>query len=529
MITRGIIRKSTYRDSVTLMKISNTVASLRGISQAAVVMATDLNMKLLEDTGLLTSQIKNATVSDLVIAVSGETEEAIDSALIEVDNLLSAPTSDIFTDFLPKTLDSALSLMPESNLVLISVPGQFAKREAMKALKKGLNVFLFSSNVPIDEELQLKQFARKHSLLMMGPDCGTSIINNVVLGFGNVIRQGSIGIVSASGTGLQEVSALIHKEGLGISQAIGTGGRDLSQAIGGIMMVEGIKLLTKDEKTQAIVLISKLPNPSICRRILKVASKTKKPVVINFLGSQAEKVKPNSPVTTLTLEEAAKAACALIRGGELSRIIFDASKRQILSVVISAIAKMSEKQKYLRGLFSGGTLCAEAQLVLYPLIGNIHSNVPLAAEYKLDDANKSIQNCCIDMGSEDFVVGRPHPMIDFTLRKQRIIKEASDPETAVILLDIVLGYGSNPDPASELVPTIEEAKAIAEKDGRRVCFVTSVLGTTEDPQNLHKQERKLKRADVVIMPSNAQAARIAALITTRNKVAKEIFGEELKL
>jgi len=524
MVVRVIIRKDTYRDSVTLMKISNKVAELKGVLQAAVIMATPTNKQLLRDVKLLTDEIERAGPNDLVIALDTENEESMQIAVSEVDKLLSAWESMEVEEVRPKTLDSALSIMPDANLVMISVPGDFAKREALRALRKGLNVFLFSSNVPIEEELELKKISKERGLLMMGPDCGTAIINNIALGFGNVVNQGPIGMVSASGTGLQQVSTLIHMEGLGISQAIGTGGNDLSKEVGGMMMMEGIKLLEKDKKTQAIVLISKPPDPQTGEKVLKVAGHCEKPIVVNFLGEEIDEIGKRGCIAATTLEDAARAACALVRGKKIEKTIFTLPRRRIMSMVNAESSKLSRMQKYVRGLFSGGTLCYEALVVLAPLIGDVYSNIPLKAEYELEDVNVSKRHICIDMGSEEFTIGRPHPMIDFTLRKRRIVQEAKDPETAVVLLDVVLGYGAHQDPAAELVPSIADAKTVAEQNGRFLSVVASIVGTPEDPQDLRKQRRKLKGAGVIVMPSNAQASRIAALIATRGTVEEKLFG-----
>ncbi len=523
MVVRVVIKKDTYRDSVTLMKISNEVAELKGVLQAAVVMATPTNKQLLKDVKLLTDEIERAGPNDLVIALDAMDEESMQIASSEVDRLLSAREPTEVEEVRPKTLDTALSMMPDANLVMISVPGDFARREAMRALRKGINVFLFSSNVPIEEELELKRVSRKKGLLMMGPDCGTAIINNIVLGFGNIVNQGPIGIVSASGTGLQQVSTLIHMEGSGISQGIGTGGNDLSRKIGGMMMIEGVKLLERDEGTKAIVLISKPPDQQTREKVLRAAGNGKKPVVVNFLGEDGEETGKRGCIPATTLEDAAKIACALVQGKGFEKTIFTISRKKIMATVKTESSKFSETQKYIRGLFSGGTLCYEALVILAPLIGDVFSNTPLKAEYKLEDVNASKENTCIDMGSEEFTIGRPHPIIDFTLRKRRIIQEARDPETAVVLMDVVLGYGAHQDPAAELVPPVTDAKALAERNGRFLSIIASVVGTPEDPQDLLRQTQKLREAGVIVMPSNAQASRIAGLIVTRGAAEEKLF------
>lgn len=524
MVVRVIVRKDTYRDSVTLMKVSNETSRLNGVSQAAVVMATPPNKQLLKDVKLLTEEAENATPNDLVIALDAKNQESLQTAVSEVDRLLSARETAETEEVLPKTLDSALRLMPDANLVMISVPGDFAKREALKALRKGLNVFLFSSNVPVEQELELKKISREEGLLMMGPDCGTAIINNVVLGFGNIVTQGSIGIVSASGTGLQQVSTLVHERGLGISQAIGTGGNDLSKTVGGIMMIEGIKILEEDEKTQAIVLISKPPDPKVSEEVLHAASLCKKPIVVNFIGGKTDEISKRGFVASATLEDGARAVCDLVQRKKTQTTVFTIPKETVLPLMKAQSSKLSKTQRYVRGLFSGGTLCYESLVILAPLIGGVYSNTPLEAGYKVEDVSVSNNHTCIDMGTEEFTVGRPHPMIDFTLRKRRIVQEAKDSETAVLLLDVVLGYGSHQDPAGELVPSIAEAKTIAERNGRFLSVVASIVGTPEDPQDLRKQKKRLEEAGVVVMPSNAQATRMVALVATRGAVEEKLLG-----
>ena len=519
-----IVRKDTYRDSVILMRLSNAVSELDGVLQAGVVMGTITNKNFLKELNLLSEEAKQASPNDLVIALATQDEKSMANALSEVDRLLTTRVSKDDSKIVPKTLDSALREMPEANLVVISVPGKFAKREAFKALRKGLNVFLFSSNISLEDELELKQIALEKGLLVMGPDCGTAIINNKVLGVGNIFNKGNIGLVAAAGTGLQQVSTLIHNEGFGISQGIGTGGNDLSKTVGGIMIIEGMKRLEQDDKTKVIVLISKPPNHEIGERVLKIARRSSKPVVVNFLGSNIES---QSYVTATTLEDAATAACALVKHKQATKTVFTISKDEILSIAESEWSKMSDNQKFVRGLYTGGTLSYEALFLLTPLLGDIFSNSPLKPHLKLEDSTISMNHTCVDMGAEEFVIGRPHPMIDYTLRNKRVIKEGIIPETAVILLDVVLGYGSHNNPASELVQPIEEVKSVAKRNGRYLSVVASIVGTFLDHQDLHKQNKLLEDAGVIIMPSNAQASRLAALIATRGAVQNNLFEEVL--
>jgi FdrA protein len=411
---------------------------------------------------------------------------------------------------------------PDANLLVLSVPGQFAKREAMRALGRGLNVFLFSSNVPREDERDLKMVAKDKGLLLMGPDCGTSIIGHKVLGFGNTIREGTIGLVSASGTGLQEVTTLIHKAGLGISQAIGTGGGDLSEEVGGITMIQSIKMLEADKQTKVIVLISKPPAPSTTEKVLEVANRCRKPVVVNFLGGDVSpralgKLRPAN-----TLEDAARVACEL--AGLKPQVITRDVPRENVTVALAEHEKLAKCQRYLRGLFAGGTLCYESEVVLQPLLGEVYSNAPIAQANRIVGGAPSKKHTCIDMGAEEFVEGRAHPMIDFSLRKMRILQEAKDPETAVVLIDVELGYGSNADPAAELVPIIQKAKSLAKDAGRHLSVAASVVGTEGDFQGLASQEKALSEVGVLIMPSNAQATRVAALIALGERIEATVLG-----
>ena len=452
-VRRLEIRKETYRDSITMLGISNKLTKLDGVTQAAAVMATDLNKKVLRDIGFTGTEVDGARSDDMIIAIEAVDSDLLEKAFSQVDSLLNEKVSETGeTKNPPKTLGSALEQMPDANMVVISVPGQFAKREALNAIERGLNVFLFSSNVSTEDEIELKSKAIARHLLMMGPDCGTSIINGTVLGFGNVVRSGPVGIVSASGTGLQQVSTLLDSAGVGISQGIGIGGNDLSDAVGGTMMTEGIKLLDGDVGTKIIILISKPPGPNTTKSILDQAARCNKPVLVNFLGWQPDLGNAKNCTSATTLEDAALRTCKQL-GVELpADLVSDSVDEQ---VVRKEWLQFGSKQKYVRGLYSGGTLCYEAQVVMLPYLCTIGSNAPLVKSMRIDgNALTTHEHTCIDMGAEEFVIGRAHPMIDYTLRKLRILKEAQDPEVAVFLLDIVLGYGSNSDPAFELKTSI---------------------------------------------------------------------------
>lgn len=508
------IKPKTYQDSVRLMRVSETLSSLNQVRQAIVAMGTEANKRVLAEVGLMTDPVKQAQANDLVIVIEAESDRAAEAALAQAEAILAeaaAAEQKQAEAVAPRTLEQARRNLAGANLALISVPGPYANIEAAKALNAGLHVFLFSDNVPLEEELALKQWAVAKGLLMMGPGCGTAIINGVALAFANVVKRGPVGIVGASGTGLQEVTSLIDRGGVGISQAIGVGGRDLSRQIDGLMMRQGIAMLTADPETKVIVLISKPPAEVVAEKVLLAARASGKPVIVNFLGSG--RVGEVDGVTfTATIEDTAEAA--LQQANQDQRPYFSVDPAELEALAQAERAKLAADQKYLRGLFSGGSLCDEAMDILHRYLPGIYSNIPLSPEWALPDAWQSKKHSCIDMGEEEFTSGRPHPMIDPRLRQERILKEAEDPEVAVILLDVVIGYGSHPNPAGALGESIKAAKAKAAGQGRYLAVVAHVCGTEQDPQGLSAQEKILKEAGALVLPTNAQAAQVAAAMVS---------------
>lgn len=509
----SLVKLGIYHDSVKLMQVSQALSALPQVKQAMVAMGTDANKHVLAEIGLLTPEVEAAEANDLVIVVETDTDESAHSAMAQADQILLAndrtTNSTGPAEMPPQTQEQARRKMSDANLALISVPGAYAALEAAKALQAGLHVFLFSDNVSLDEELALKKLAVARGLLMMGPGCGTAVLNSVALAFANVLKQGPVGLVGASGTGLQELTTLVDRGGVGISQAIGVGGRDLSERIGGLMMLQGIAMLAADPDTQLIALISKPPHPSVTPRILAAARATGKPVVVNFLGDKDAGVKDGIAFTT-TIENTAEVILRRLNGDVgLYRAQTEA---EFKCLVRSERRKLKPGQKYLRGLFSGGTLCDEAMDILAAQLGGIYSNISLSPEWALEDAWRSNGHCCVDLGEEEFTRGRPHPMIDMRLRQERILKEADDPETAVLLMDVVIGYGAHDDPAEALGESIRTAKAKAKSKGRYLSVVTHVCGTAQDPQGLEAQERKLREAGALVLPTNAQAAQFTAAL-----------------
>jgi FdrA protein len=509
--THGIIRRSAYFDSVALMLAQREARELPGVEEAGAVMATDANKALLRDSGLDFPELASAKPDDLAIVARAAGTPQAEAAVARALEALTQrrPAAGAGTGaYRPRTITAARRQLPDAGLVLVSVPGRFARPVAREALDAGLHVLLFSDNVPIEHEVELKRVSRERGLLLMGPDCGTAIIHGAALGFANKVRPGRIGLVGAAGTGLQEVTSLIHRYGGGITHALGTGGRDVSAAVGGVTMLQGLRALAQEPSTTVIVLVSKPPAPAVAAGVLAAAAACGKPVVATFVGASV--AASRTVHAAATLEDAAREAVRLAYGADLDQT---ALRDTVLrGLPAQEAGRLSAGQRYIRGLFSGGTLCYEALVLLRSRIGPIWSNTPIAAAEVLDPVTRSREHTVIDMGAGEFTQGRLHPMLDPLLRQQRIRQEAADPETAVLLLDVVLGYGAHPDPAGALAPVLREVCKDARAKGCRLSIVGSVCGTDDDPQNAALQRETLLEAGMVVEDSNARAARLAGLI-----------------
>lgn len=485
-VSRWLVKPNTYRDSVELMRIAAQLEQAPGVTTAALLMATPANLELLQKSGLLDASLGEARPNDLITAIRADDDGAAAAAITSAEALLSggattARAHGTAATAPPTTIADAVRESPAANLAIISTPGPYAAAEAMKALKRGLHVFLFSDNVPAIEEIELKQLARARDLLVMGPDCGTAILDRIPLGFANVVRPGPIGLVGASGTGLQEVSCLIDRLGSGVSQIIGVGGHDLSDEVGGLMMLSAIERLGRDPDTAVVVLVSKPPSRRVTSIVRAAARATGKPTVEMLLG--APPLTDDSIVSAASLEEAAVGAVALATG------------REPPALGHASATRPAPVKGRILGLFSGGTLCSEAEVLLA-------RHVP------------SVPRELIDLGADEYTVGRPHPMIDPRLRSDLIARAAADPDVGVILLDVVLGHGSHPDPAGALVGAIATAQERSAANARSLRFVASVCGTEADPQLLSRQEATLANAGVLLAPSNARAARLAGVLAS---------------
>jgi FdrA protein len=486
-ITKYQIRPGYYCDSVVLMQLQKSLLELPAVVDAGAVMATPANRALLQVAGFAMTGIE-ARPDDLLIMVKAENEPAATHALEQVDTLLRRRQSAASQDFRPRSLSSAAKALPGAQWVLISVPGRYAAGVAEEALDLDKHVFLYSDNVSLEDEIRLKQTARDKGLLLMGPDCGTAIINGVGLGFANRVRRGNIGVVAASGTGLQVVTASIHNLGGGISQAIGTGGRDLKAKVGGTTALQAIDLLGRDPETKVIVLISKPPDAAVVTQLLNAAQSTAKPVIVDFLAYPPLVGQSENLHFAISLNEAADIAV------EIERLEIREGRVKGQSPVSSVLSP------YLRGLFSGGTLAYEALFHLQGVLSPLYSNIAIRPEQRLGDSLKSQSHTILDLGEDEFTQGRLHPMMDNDLRLRRLRQEVADPEVGLILLDVVLGAGAHSNPAAELAPAISQIRR-----ERELEVVAIVVGTDEDPQDLNAQVEQLEGAGAIVFTNAADA------------------------
>ena len=519
------VRKGTYHDSVTLMQVSRQAEDLPGVEAAAAVAATQVNLELLARQGF---DVEDAGLgpSDLVICVRAADEEAAGQAMAQVEALLAggggagggAGTGSGGVAVAPRSLRAAARRDPELNLAVLSVPGRHLHYEIAEALQAGLHVFCFSDGLDPATEAARKREAAERGLLLMGPDCGTAILDGVGLGFANAVRRGPVGVVGASGTGIQEVTCLLDAAGVGISHAIGVGGRDLSPEVGGIMTLRALALLAADETTERLVVISKPPDREVARRVADAAAATGKPAVLAFPGLADPPPLPDGVAVVGSLEAAAAWAAGVAGMGEPRPSAPGPSEGERSSakdfgawVVHRPTGDLpgdpaAVTPGAIRGLFSGGTLCYEAMAVVAGVVGRVASNIPLRPEWRLADPNRSEGHTFVDFGDDAMTEGRAHPMIDPGLRNERFRREAADPETGVVLLDVVLGHGAHPDPAGELAPLV--ARASADRLGR-LSVVVSLCGAAGDPQGLDAQAATLRAAGALVTRSSAQAARLA--------------------
>jgi FdrA protein len=490
------LRSGAYADSVTLLQVSRAVQATPGVVAAQVAMATGLNLEVLEGMGFA---IPASSPNDMVVALRLDDEADVADALAAVDAALvpTRPASGDTTVAPPRTTGSALRRSGTGAVALVSVPGASATVEAMDALEAGHDVMVFSDNVPVAEEVALKTYAASRHALVMGPDCGTAVIDGVGLGFANTVRPGRIGMVAASGTGCQQLLALLHHAGaalatqghddVGVRHALGVGGRDLSAAVGGLATREALRRLDADPDVDLVVVVSKPPAPEVASALTTYADALGTPVELGLLG-------PGQRDLTAVAEAV------------LARLGHDAPQWPVHGADNTGPAT----GPLLRGLFVGGTLCDESMLMATAALGAVRSNIPLSDDLALGDDLLSDTHTCVDFGDDALTQGRAHPMIDPTLRNEQIVRAAADPATGVILLDLVLGHGAEPDPAALLAPVITQARA-----ERAIPVVVSLVGTDLDPQGLAAQRDALAAAGAEVHLSNATATRRALDLLSR--------------
>jgi FdrA protein len=510
--TLAEVRAGAYYDSVVLMLLQRALAGLPGILDAGVVMGTPANKELLAQSALLTEDLQAAAPEDLILVVKAASKSAGRAALARVDELLTARRSQHTGAYRPKSLASATRMIPEAEWVLISVPGRYAAAVARDALNLGKNVFLYSDNVSLEDEISLKETAAAKGLLVMGPDCGTARIDGVGLGFANRVRRGKVGIVAASGTGLQAIMVGIHRLGGGVSQAFGTGGRDLSHGVQALSAQDALRRLGDDPQTDVIVIVSKPPAKSVAQELMSQAASCNKPVVMDFIGYCSEQNEGDAAANIHfagTLDEAAELAVSLTKSADPA---CGTEQRPFSSQAWAEPQALPSPppQSYLRALYSGGTLAYEALYLLQDALPSVSSNGPLPGGRLLENPHRSQGHTVVDLGGDAFTVGRLHPMLDNELRVRRLLQEAQDPETGLILLDVLLGDGAHADPASELAPAIEQGTAAAARDGRTLPVVAVVIGTGGDPQGLDGQIERLKAAGAYVFTRHDDAVRAAA-------------------
>jgi FdrA protein len=475
------VRRATYLDSIVLMRIAREVAALPGVEEAGLMIGTPANKEILRDAGILGSEGGSAEPGDLILALRAADAPSGEAALAAARRLIDQPSGlgTAAAVEASRTMRAAVQRLPAANLALISVPGDFAVAEARKALDLGLHTMIFSDNVPLADEAALKRDARARGRFVMGPDCGTAIIAGVPLGFANVVPRGDIGIIGASGTGIQEVSCLIARAGRGVSHAIGTGGRDLKAEVGAITTLMAIDALDADAATEHIVLVSKPPAAAVASAVLARVAQSPKPFTICFLGAENFALPANARAAA-TLD----AAAAMVLG--------DAAGKP------PSLPRLQEG-KLVRGLYAGGTLCSEAQIVFRQAGLAVASNVPVPGASSVPAGN---EHAMIDLGDDAFTRGRPHPMFEPSVRDAPLAEALADPRVGLVLLDVVLGYGGHPDPAGHLAAFLTGRKI-------RPLIVASVTGTDADPQPRDAQVRTLTEAGVIVADSNAAAAQAA--------------------
>lgn len=495
---RHSVRRGAYRDSLVLMQLQRALEGEPGVVEAAAMMATTANREILSAGDLWPEAAHDVRPDDLLVVVRAEDETSARAALERVDELLAGRSEALATEYRYRGLEAALAEHPEARWVVVSVPGAHAAAVAEEALAAGRHVLLFSDGVAVDDEVRLKGRARRRGLLLLGPDCGTAAVGGVGLGFANRWRRGGVGLVGASGTGLQAVGCGLDALGHGISQVLGTGGRDLAAEVGGTATLQALDLLVRDPATAVVVLVSKPPSPAVAGEVLRRASTAGKPVVVCLLGDAAPVPAIGSAHPVRGLDEAVEVAADLVSGTVAGQ--GEGGPEEGAAPLAGRI----------RGLFTGGTLATEVALGLRPWVHPLSTNLGLAGTRPLADPERGAGHAVVDLGSDELTAGRPHPMIDPGLRDRRLEREAEDPEVGLILLDLVLGDGAHPDPAGGLSASVERALATAREQERELEVVALLVGSENDPQGTAEQADRVRESGVRVVRGVGEMVRYAA-------------------
>ena len=499
---RAMIRADEYRDAGVLLALTRAVEAFPGVRRAVAMMATPRNLDALRKMGMAPPHWPlPPKPGDLLVLVIADDESRAVEAMRGADAWLSArpPAGALVAqgtpmDDAPRTLAQALVRQPESRLAVVSVPGLFAAREARRALEQGLSVLLFSDGVTVEQEVSLKTLADARGLLVMGPDCGAALLDGVPLGFAGAVRRGDIGVVAASGSGLQELTTLIHRIGGGVSHAVGTGDRDLSEVVGGRTPLAALDPLAGDGATKTLVLLAKCCARAVALRAAERAAATGRPVIAHFIGCTGDLPALSGVTWATSITDAAWRACAA--SGVTSAA---------WATVPLVRPDYAPAQRWLRGLYLGGTLCAEA-------LARCRHLSPLSSNLAVDGVTSSARfrvagHHLLDLGDEEYTRGRTHPIFDPSLRIEALYNVANDPAVAVLLFDVVLGIVGPMDPAGGLREALTAVRERSRARGGEIAMVAAVVGTDEDRRGA--QVAALQALGVMVMPDHATAVEAA--------------------
>jgi FdrA protein len=530
-ITRNIVKRNLFRDSVQMMFLSQELKKISGVEDAAMVMGTELNKDALLRCGMLTNDGATAKETDTIISLTCDSEESLHQVLAKAEDLLVQKPSNGKSE--SSTIEGALAILSDANVACLSLPGQYVKEVAMKLIGKNMHIFAFSDHVSIEDEIALKQAAIERHLLFMGPEAGTSIISGTILGFGNMVRSGQVGIIGASGTGIQESSTLLHSFGSGITHAIGVGGRDLK--IGGLMTRQSIIALEEDPATKAVLLVSK-PVDAGTRKALEamIESKSKKPYVLCLIGDKEKQNDTSDTKFAKSIQVAVLKSLKIVDPKAHKKAASQLKKGLGESVKFAQglLHTLPPRQKYIRGFFAGGTLCYEAKSILEEMLGPTFSNLSSDPDHALNGYAASKRHTLIDFGNDEFTSSRPHPIIDPSQRISRILAEARDPAVRIIIMDLITGYGVAERTVEQHAKAIRQAINIAGKENRTLPIFVYVCGTDQDVSEAEIGE--LRKAGPQVFNSNSLMSFVAGLATAkltpsaRLRIVSDYLGDELQ-